>query len=223
MFGRLQRLRERQRRTRGTRSWSQFGEDLVIDLFMGEGVGTYVDVGAGHPQWGSNTYKFYRRGWQGTLIEPNQQLVRKIHKARPRDQVIEGVILCNGVRELVDFYEFAVWQYSTLDQERARRLQASGLGEFGTRKVRALSLGSLNVRCNPSEPSFLSVDAEGYDLDVLQSVDWDTFRPRVVCVEDASRSLDDVSDIDQILEPLGYRLGAYVGKSCIYAQEEYVF
>jgi len=33
---------------------------------------------------------------------------------------------------------------------------------------------------------FLSVDVEGLDLDVLRSNDWTHFRPRIVCIEEAS-------------------------------------
>ena len=53
---------------------------------------------------------------------------------------------------------------------------------------------------------FLTVDVEGFDLDVLQSNDWQLYRPSVVLVETFGRSLDDL-DLDPVtgyLRSLGY-------------------
>ena len=72
--------------------YSQFGEDLIIShLFHGLGIRqpTYLDIGANHPKFISNTYYFYERGSHGVLVEPNPRLSRKLRSARPRDIVLE--------------------------------------------------------------------------------------------------------------------------------------
>jgi len=43
-------------------SYSQFGEDRMIEHFTAYSGGTYVDVGANHPVLYSNTYKLYLKG-----------------------------------------------------------------------------------------------------------------------------------------------------------------
>jgi len=70
--------------------WSQSGEDVILGELLPEQRGTYVDVGAAHPRLGSNTYILYRRGWQGTLVEPNPDSAKTLRKARPRDRVVEA-------------------------------------------------------------------------------------------------------------------------------------
>src|SRR4051812_41063504 len=61
-------------RGRARPSYAQQGEDLAVASIFGLlGVGrpTYLDVGAGDPVEGSNTYLFYERGCRGVLVEPN--------------------------------------------------------------------------------------------------------------------------------------------------------
>ncbi len=51
-------------------SFSQFGEDAMLQSYLRDGPGFYVDVGSGSPTEGSNTYALYLRGWRGILIDP---------------------------------------------------------------------------------------------------------------------------------------------------------
>ena len=46
-------------------SYSDFKEDLILEGIFGSLTGSYVDVGAGHPVIGSNSYLFYKKGWSG--------------------------------------------------------------------------------------------------------------------------------------------------------------
>ncbi len=46
-----------------TVSWSQGGEDIAINHYLGRRkLGTYIDVGAFHPNRYSNTRMLYQRG-----------------------------------------------------------------------------------------------------------------------------------------------------------------
>jgi len=50
--------------------YSQFGEDQILDKLLPEKKGFFLDIGAGRPIRYSNTYLFYKRGWNGILIDP---------------------------------------------------------------------------------------------------------------------------------------------------------
>ncbi|MFM6249337.1 MAG: hypothetical protein ACKPEQ_09345, partial [Dolichospermum sp.] len=55
-------------------SYSQCGEDLIINfIFNNLGIinPSYLDIGAHHPTYLSNTYSFYRKGCQGVCVEPD--------------------------------------------------------------------------------------------------------------------------------------------------------
>jgi len=72
--------------------YSQFGEDVILLNLMGSGIGTYIDIGAGHPIRGSNTYALYRNGRSGILIDPILANVELARKRRPRDKALCALV-----------------------------------------------------------------------------------------------------------------------------------
>ena len=213
-------LRDRYRRWkrwRGERSWSQFGEDLIIQALVGEGPGSFVDVGAGHPYWGSNSYKFYKSGWSGVLLEPNRSLATKLRRWRPKDRTINAAV---GNREGETLlYEASAWQMSTTIPEWAMRMGVD-IPERQSR-VDCVTLGSLGLCANPRTASFLSIDTEGNDLAVLQGNDWDRYLPQVICVEQLMPWGEQIDGIADLLQDHGYRLEAVAIASSIYRHRDY--
>jgi hypothetical protein len=56
-------------------SYAQNLEDYHLDLaFAGQQMGTYVDVGGGHPVADNVSFWFYLKGWRGLIVEPQQAL-----------------------------------------------------------------------------------------------------------------------------------------------------
>ena len=67
-------------------SYSQNLEDYHLSLaFAGQAIGTYIDVGAGHPIADNVSFWFYERGWQGIVVEPQPELAALYQRLRPRD------------------------------------------------------------------------------------------------------------------------------------------
>src|SRR6516162_3012208 len=69
-------------------SFSQFGEDLVIEELtnqLGIQRGFYVDVGAFDPVTGSNTLLLFKRGWSGINIDVGEEKITRFRRLRPRD------------------------------------------------------------------------------------------------------------------------------------------
>lgn len=64
-------------------SYSDFNEDLIVESIFEGQIGSYIDVGAGHPVIGSNTYKFYEKGWDGITVEPIR-LHNTLHRLKRR-------------------------------------------------------------------------------------------------------------------------------------------
>ena len=64
---------------------------------------------------------------------------------------------------------------------------------------------------------FLTIDAEGFDMQVLESNDWSRFKPRVVVCEDvADVEASICSPATRLLGVVGYRLLARTTLSAIY-------
>ena len=88
-------------------SYSQWAEDALIRDYLKENGGIppgwmYVDVGANHPTVISDTYLFYKSGYNGICVEPNVELADLLARFRPRDIVIPAAVA--ATRGLLKFY-----------------------------------------------------------------------------------------------------------------------
>ena len=81
--------------------FSQFGEDEIMEPYFSELGGIFIDIGAGRPVRGSNTYKLYLRGWNGICVDPIRANTRLFKALRPRDQVLN--ILIGPKNSVIDF------------------------------------------------------------------------------------------------------------------------
>jgi FkbM family methyltransferase len=160
--------------------YSQYSEDTLLAALHPERRGFYVDVGAYHPWRGSNTYKLYRRGWRGLTIEPNPDTARLFRRFRPGDiHIVKGV---SPEPSELRYYRFDNPTLNTFSPEEAEARQAR---LERTQIVQCLPLSDLlNEHAGGRAVDLLSVDCEGMDLQVLQSLDWNAARPTVIIVED---------------------------------------
>ncbi|WHZ20893.1 MAG: hypothetical protein OJF47_000005 [Nitrospira sp.] len=201
-------------------SYSQEGEDLILNrLFETQREGFYVDVGAHHPTRFSNTCLFSLRGWRGINIEPNPDAMRLFHKLRPRDvNLAIGIAECVGHLRYFEFNEPAL---NTFDEHVARQRETrDGYRLRATTVVPVQPLRQVFEQHLPKGQAidFLSVDAEGFDLNVIRSNDWNTFRPSCLLVETLQSSLSSLATntTHQYVSGLGYDLFAKTVNTFIY-------
>ncbi|MGE0740105.1 MAG: FkbM family methyltransferase [Hyphomonadaceae bacterium] len=171
-------------RPQGTRAYGQYGEDLVVfNALMPSRNGFYVDVGAYDPVDASNTYKLYKRGWRGITIEPNPQAAWKFRLLRGRDtHLTVGV---SSTPSTLNYHQFEIGMLNTMDEARAKALAESGYATRGVREVRCDRLDTLlEENAGGRQIDLLNVDCEGDDLGVLATIDYSTWRPTVVLMED---------------------------------------
>jgi FkbM family methyltransferase len=162
---------------------------LVDYVFRLRGIDrpSYLDIGANHPYFISNTACFYEKGCRGINVEPNPQLIPLFHKYRPED-----ITLNLGVGNQAGELEFFIMEDDTLStfsiDERDLLLQ-SGKRQATVARVSIASISSiLDDHFGGHFPDFLSLDAEGMDINILRSVDFDRHHPKVICVEAAEYS-----------------------------------
>ena len=171
-------------------SFSQEGEDMILSrLFDGTNTGGfYIDIGAHHPQRFSNTYRFYLQGWRGINIDPLPGCMDLFNEVRPRDINLEYAI-SEDASELT-YFEFNEPALNGFSEALAE--QRHGLREYrliGQRKIPTRRLADILDEYLPNNQliDFLSVDAEGLDLQVLRSNDWGKYRPYIVLAEELER------------------------------------
>ena len=170
-------------RRRLSRSFSQNREDLVIDKLLDyREKGFYVDVGAFDPTRFSNTKRFYLRGWNGINIEPNPLRYKKFIKERSRDINLNiGITKKPG---MMSFYMMFPETLSTFSFKEMKFRLSEGYKLIKKISVETDTLVNvLNKFAKKRSLDFLSVDTEGFDLEVLESSNWSKFRFRLVCAE----------------------------------------
>jgi hypothetical protein len=168
-------------------SSSQTGEDMIIRSVLGSvSRGFYVDIGAYHPVGISNTYHFYLRGWRGLNVDANPLAKRLFDWVRPRDINVQACVDVEGGVEK-DYYMFDRPALNTITPAGVK----AGIEEHGTRPVKSIRLRTrtlndlLDEYVAPAQPiHLLSIDVEGLDHALLTSLNFDKYRPWVLCFED---------------------------------------
>lgn len=199
--------------------YSQTGEDELISKYLPETNGSYVDIGAGLPIRGSNTYFLYRRGWRGIIVDPISINIRLSRIFRPFD--IRFQICVGQKNDDVDFFEFIPYGYSTIDKSIAANLMESKIAKLRSQKpMHVLPVSEFAPEMKPLDPTFISIDIEGADYDALVSINWEKTKPRVICIEEWSGS-NQVSDIRTFLAGQGYELKEKSELSAIYVHNSW--
>lgn len=185
----------------GRKSFSQEGEDLVLSslLFKLNGGkhnndGFYVDIGAHHPYRYSNTFLFYKQGWSGLNVDAMPGSMKAFNKSRSRDVNLECGVGQHS--DSVKFYIFNEPALNTFDENLAMSRCNADWHIRTTVSIPIIPLSTiLQKYVIPGRKiDFLTIDVEGFDLDVLKSNDWNRYRPSVVLAETFGLSFESLAD-----------------------------
>ena len=154
---------------------------MLERVFASTRDGFYIDVGAGHHIRHSVTCHFYEKGWHGINVEPEPEYFGLLARYRRRDINLN---LALGSRE-EDRTFYLGDALSTLDIDIADTHVSTGSMQ-GRRElpVSVTTLGRLcDQYCGATDISFLKIDVEGWESQVICGANWERYRPRVVLVE----------------------------------------
>jgi hypothetical protein len=198
------------------KSYSQSGEDLIvkyiIDWLCLENI-SYLDIGAFDPININNTYLFYLHGYKGVNIDGNPISINKFDKVRGRDKNI--LALVSASTESKTYFEFDVPVLNTIDELFAQKVLQEGI--YKLKKETKIETIGINDILNTYFPhkhslSFLSLDVEGMDFEILNAIDFDNFFPSIICVETVefkNKGLGEKNtEIMSLLQSKGYYLYA---------------
>lgn len=206
------------------RHYGQSAEDVfIVRQFDKRYRGFFVDVGCYHPRKYNNTYRLYRRGWRGVNIDIDRIKIEGFQLMRPGDTNIQRAV-STQTGELTywtnGFYSLVVTLDEDFAQERTRY-------DYRPQKVKADTLTNIldETSYRDRRIDFLTVDAEGHDLAVLQSLDFERYRPTLIAVEIQEDTLDDIlqTDLYRFLQERQYILVNWVGQTLMFRSNRKVF
>lgn len=193
-------------------SYAQFGEDLFLTYLLGyeRTEGTYLDIGCYHPIQYSNTYIFYQRGWSGVTIDPNPAFAAEWKRYRARDQFLNVAI--SEESGTTPYISNAI--HPAMNRICADPNEVLGeherMIEVPSRPISSILQSELKGRTI----DLMSVDCEGYDIEILRQMDFHTWKPSVIAAEDPGESEN--SEVVRYLREVGYACRARIGLTRIF-------
>lgn len=203
----------------GGQSYSQHGEDMcIVAMFhrLGITAPSYIDVGAHHPWELSNTALLYKRGSRGICVEANPHIIHKFWEERPRDRTELAAVVGDakpGDKVKLHRASHSSGINSTVLENLAKHPHMDSV------EVSAVTLSQIvEWYADGAWPDFLSLDAEGRDMEILHSIP-ENSQIKIICVEAISQ-MGDVSDqIRQWASERGYLPHSWMGGNAILALE----
>jgi FkbM family methyltransferase len=160
------------------KSYSNWGIDMMANFFFRQrDEGVFIDIGCHHPLINNNTYPLYNRGWRGINIDIDYGTIDSFNFLRSKDTNINiAVSDTTGETELFFYHNRAA--KNTLSKEKG----------FDSKEIRKIKTTTLNKIIEKSiykdqKINFISIDVEGYELNVLKGFDFKKYKPDLVVLE----------------------------------------
>ena len=189
---------------------SQLYQDVFASFIIGDEFDkTFLEFGATNGFELSNSYLLENSlEWKGVLSEPSPQWHEGLKKNRKNTKIITKCIWKETGKKL-DFFMSDFGELSTLNDfiesdidsipENTKERKKSG-------KIISVETISLNdvikEYFNNKCPSYISIDTEGSEYEILKSFNLDTYRPKLFTIE--HNFTKNESKIDELLISNGY-------------------
>ena len=125
----------------------------------------------------NNTYPLYKRGWNGINIDIDYSAIDSFNFLRSKDTNIEIAVSDTiGNSDLFFYHNRAA--KNTLSKEKG----------LDAKQIRSIKTTTLNKIIQESiykdqKINFLTIDVEGFELNVLRGFDFKKYKPELVVVE----------------------------------------
>jgi len=191
--------------------YGQAGQDRYLNekIFQGKEVGFFVDVGAHDGIHYSNSYFFEKhKNWNGICIEPLPEIFHELRKNRKcicidgaisREQGYQEFLCLKGYSEMLSGLAN---EYDSRHIERIKQeLHVHG-GNYQLIKVKTYPLQLIFDIHGITHVDFCSIDTEGSELTVLQSIDFSKVQIECIIAENNYKE----NTVVEYLQKLGYQL-----------------
>ena len=162
-------------------SYSLTGIDLIVDYMFKNKNGFFIDVGCNHPVYNNNTYKLYKRGWNGINIDIDKKSIDLFNIFRKKDLNLNIAISSSeNTKEFINFHEKSpINRLKNMDDD---------LNSFKFESVKKINSSTLNSVIdnsiyNKKKIDFVSIDVEGHELEVIKGFDLEKYKPSVIISE----------------------------------------
>ena len=157
------------------KTYSQFGEDLIIDKFFGSYIGKYVDIGCFHPIKYSNTALLNKKGWSGVNIDLNEVSIKFFNACRKNDLNITACL--SDKKEDVIIYMDS--EFSALNSIYLQNSKNFNFKQLKKKKIQTKVFSEIVE----DSFDFLNIDCEGSDYKIIKTIDLKKYKPKLINIE----------------------------------------
>ncbi len=184
---------------------SQLFQDIFASFIIGENFDkTFLEFGATNGIDLSNTFTLEKDlSWSGALAEPDNNWIDSLKKNRPNSKIITKCIWSKS-GEKMNFFSSDVGALSTLDDFKNSDIKsmpantALRIKSGKNIEVETISLNQVIVEeFNDNSPSYISIDTEGSEFEILNSFNFSKYHPAVFTIE--HNFTDFQNKIDQLM------------------------
>ena len=208
--------------------YGQYLQDKFVNenFFKDKRNGVFLDVGAYDGVSISNSLFFEKElGWTGICVEPSPTKFMKLCKYRTSIAMNYAIDKSNGMSKFLSTTGYTDTLAGLVDHYDQRHLsrihnEISALGgQANVIPVHTISIESLLERFGIRHIDYMSVDVEGGEMAVLQSINFDKVRIDVIDFED---NYTDISTpIVTFLKKNGYVFHTKLGGDIIMVHQEF--
>ena len=200
-----------------------FAQDRFLNehVFHSKTNGTFVDIGAHDGKTFSNTYFFEKYlGWTGIAIEPLSGPYEKLKATRKCVCINAAVASKKGVSAFLSAHGYAEMLSgltATYDPQHLQRLKneiATHGGSYEIANIPTVRLNDILEEKNIKIVDYLSIDTEGSELEILQSIDYEKYEINAISVENNYND----TRMKSFLESKGFVLIAHLDVDEIYTR-----
>jgi FkbM family methyltransferase len=200
--------------------YSQFEQDKYAyeNYFQGKTDGYFVDIGAHDGTTFSNSKFFEELGWTGVCVEPNPKVFEILQSTRKCKCVMKAVADKVGTAQFFQILEGADMLSGLADEFNDRGIKTihdSLQGVENEYDYIDVELDLFDNIVDSTTIDFLSLDTEGNELKILQTIDFDKYDIKVITVENN----DYDNKFINFLLPKGYRAITRLGCDELYIKK----
>ena len=207
-------------------SYSQHGEDNVIwRYFNKKNNGLIIEIGAFDGKHLSNSIALNNVGWKSICVEPSPSSYRRLKLNRPHSININAAVVGSKDHKEIEFIDEELGLLSGIDvdlEDVKNRYEKRGLVLKTPKRelVSAKTLDSILIDCNikPKEIDCISIDVEGFELEVLAGFDIKKFQPKLLIIE--ANNLEAEQQLNTYFERLDYQMRYRLGPNLFYVRDE---
>lgn len=183
---------------------SQLYQDIFASFVVNDKFNkSYLEFGATNGIDLSNTYILENEfSWSGSLAEPDQNWIDDLRKNRPNSNIISKCIWSTSGKKL-NFFSSNTHVLSSLDDFKYSDINsmpgntAARVKEGKNYQVETISLNDVIFNYfDGKTPSYISIDTEGSEFEILNSFDFTKYQPIIFTIEhnftDLQKKIDDL-------------------------------